>query len=498
MSESEPPNKPRARFVLKYALVALASVMLLLIGVAGYLVATFDAAQYHHLIARVVKEKTGRALHIEGGISLSLWPPVGVRIERVSLDERDSEETFASVEAARVHVELLPLLLSHEIVAAELALTGMSIRVVRYENGRLNIDDLIGGEGPPPQFDIRGIRVQRSVLSYTDRASKAAYELADLTFDAPRLANSVQTPIELAFTGRDLDAEYVVRAKARGRLAMDVGARRYAMDAAVIDLEGAFPAIAQLKAALKADLLLRLDAGEFVATGLACSLSGKVYDRELAMTLDADRIVAQPKQVQTENLRVAGETRGTPQSVSVKLVSPSAVLQDRTVRARDTGVDVSVIRGDHHVRAGLTAGLDADIGSRTLALTVMRSNFEVKGPGLPRKGLAGTAAGSARIDAAGEIVQVAVSGAVDESRLQAQLKATGFSTPVYAFNVAIDKLDAERYLTDVADSRRKAARPAEVTSLIEPFARLPATGTVTVGRLTAAGVSARNVRFEIK
>jgi AsmA protein len=498
MTDTDTSSKGQRRFVLKYALLGLAFAILVLIGAAAYLIATFDPMHYHDVISRLVKDKTGRTLHITGGISLSVWPPVGLRIDRVSLTERGSEEAFASVEGARVQVEVLPFLLSHEIAASQLFLSGAKIRIVRYEDGRLNIDDLIGGERPVPQFDVRGIKVERSVLSYTDRAKKTTYELTDLTFDAPRLANTVQVPIELAFSARDANAQFLLRAKARGRLAMDVQAQRYALDAAVVEFDGSAPGISRATAVLKGDVLALLSANEIGASGLACSLTGQVFDQEFTVTLDASKLVVQAKQARGENLRAAVETRGTPGLTRLKMHSPSGTLEGDRVRTHDTAVEISSTRGEHHIRADLTASIEADIASRNLALADMRSTFNVSGPGLPRKGLAGSATGSARIDAAGEVVQLAITGAVDESKLQAQLKATGFAAPVYAFNVSIDKLDADRYLTEVTESRHKARSTAEATSLIEPLARLSATGTVTVGQLRSAGASARNVRFDMK
>ena len=279
---------------------------------------------------------------------------------------------------------------------------------------------------------------------------------------------------------------------------MDVQARRYAVETAVIEVDGSAPGMSQVRAILKGDLLARLDANEIDASGFACSVTGKVFDQELAITLDASKLVAQAKQARGEKLRASVETRGTAGVSALKMHLPSATLEGDRLRARDTAVDISITRGEHHIRTGLTAGIEADVASRTAALPDIRSTFNLSGPGLPRKGLAGAAAGSARLDAAGEIVQLALTGAVDESKLQAQLKATGFGTPVYTFNVSIDKLDIDRYLTDAVDSGRRTGATSQGTNLLEPLVDLRATGTLTVGQLKSAGVSTRNVRFDIK
>jgi AsmA protein len=497
MTESDATGTRRTRVVLMYALILAASSALLLVAAAAYLIATFDANDYRDALTRLAKDRTGRTLHIGGGISLSFWPPVGVRIGKLSLSERESDEAFASMESARVQVEVLPLF-SHEIVASELVLTGATIHVVRYQDGRLNVDDLLGGEGRAPHFDVRAVKVERSLLSYTDRGSKTTYELADLTFSAPRLATTVETPIELAFTVREADTPLHVRAKVQGRLGMDVQARRYALAASIVELDGHVGKLPQFTAALKGDVVARADTKELEVTGVTSSLSGGLEDQELTITLDASKLLAHEKRVRGENLRGTFDVRGRAATMALKFTSPSLTLEDERIRLRDTGLEISFKRDEHDVRAALTAGIEAHIAARAVTLVDMRSQFHVSGPGLPRHGLAGAATGSARVDRAGETVQLAISGTVGESKLQARLKASGFSAPVYVFNVSIDELDLDRYMTNMADPKRKAPAASAPGSLLDPLANLRATGTVMVGRLKSGGISARNVRFDIK
>ena len=66
--------------IAKYALLALAALALVVIGVAGYIAATFDAKEYVPRIVELVKEKTGRTLTVAGDVRLSFWPDVGVQL----------------------------------------------------------------------------------------------------------------------------------------------------------------------------------------------------------------------------------------------------------------------------------------------------------------------------------------------------------------------------------------------------------------------------------
>ena len=130
MQREDASRKEPSRNVLKFAFVAVIGALLLVFAVAAYLFATFDPRDHQDRIVRLVQEKTGRTLHIDGEIALSFWPALGLRLTNVSLTERASDERFLRIESARVAVEIVPLL-SREIVASELLLSGATLEIVR-------------------------------------------------------------------------------------------------------------------------------------------------------------------------------------------------------------------------------------------------------------------------------------------------------------------------------------------------------------------------------
>jgi uncharacterized protein involved in outer membrane biogenesis len=57
--------------ILKYALYTVVGLIVLVLLAVAVVVATFDPNKYKGELARVVKEKTGRTLAVEGKIGLS-------------------------------------------------------------------------------------------------------------------------------------------------------------------------------------------------------------------------------------------------------------------------------------------------------------------------------------------------------------------------------------------------------------------------------------------
>ena len=119
--------------IVKFVVFPLAGLLVIVIGIGGYLAATFDPNQYKGQIVQAVKDKTKRTLKLEGDIRLKFWPNIGADLGKVSLSEFKSEAEFASVENARVSLELLPLL-SKKIVVDEVEVRGVRATLVRRKS----------------------------------------------------------------------------------------------------------------------------------------------------------------------------------------------------------------------------------------------------------------------------------------------------------------------------------------------------------------------------
>ena len=176
---------------LKMAAFVLGGIVALLAALAAFLLATFDADKWKGEIGQLVQEKKGRSLKIEGELSLSLFPGVGLQLGRTTLSEHQSEQAFASLERARVSLRLLPLL-SKQVVVDSVEIDGLKARLVRFKDGRLNIDDLLAKDdkAPPPRFDIAGVKFANGELAWRDEKAGQEVTLSGLNLTTGRLANA--------------------------------------------------------------------------------------------------------------------------------------------------------------------------------------------------------------------------------------------------------------------------------------------------------------------
>ena len=201
--------------ILKYALYAVAGVVILVVIAIGAAVATFDPNRYKGELARVVKEKTGRTLAVEGKIGVSLFPTLGVGVGKTSLSERNSDKTFARIDEVKVSLAVLPLL-SRQVVVDRVTLSGLDVDLFKDRSGKSNFADLAGAGGSPApaktpeakgapkaapvRIDIAGIEVRSSSASWRDEATGSRYKATIDRLDTGRIASGV--PGKLTFAAR--------------------------------------------------------------------------------------------------------------------------------------------------------------------------------------------------------------------------------------------------------------------------------------------------------
>lgn len=357
---------------LRIAGLAVGGGVLVLLALVTLVTSRFDAPRLKAEAARVMMESKQRTLRIDGELSLSFWPSLGLRIGKVSLSERGGPEEFASVEAARVSVDVLPLL-SQRIVVSEVAVEGVKAAVVKRKDGSLNIDDLLSkdkSEDKPLQLDIAAIKIADVQIAWRDEQTGSTRTLSGLDLSTGRLrADTARGSLEvealaLAAKGKaDADAFELRLAAPRFLLAPDRaggedvtlsaklagGQRRLDARLSLTGIEGTAKAVKIAAIALELDA----QAGDAALKGtLASSLAADLDHRTAALEKLAGHLDIAHPQMPMKQLRLPLSG-----SLAADLAKPSA--QGRLTTAfDDSRIDLAFA-----VRrfAPLGLGFDLDI-----------------------------------------------------------------------------------------------------------------------------------------
>ena len=196
--------------VLKTLLLVAGGIVALVVVVIAIVAATFDPNKYKPEIVAAVKDKTGRTLAIEGNLSLSFFPSIGIAVGKASLSEPNDSRIFARVEQAKVSLALLPLL-SKQVVVDRVTLSGLTLDLVQRKGGKTNFEDLAGTAGSTPaaerkaapqrgamRLDIAGIELRSSAISWHDEATGQRYKATIDELKTGRIASGVPGKLSLA------------------------------------------------------------------------------------------------------------------------------------------------------------------------------------------------------------------------------------------------------------------------------------------------------------
>ena len=225
--------------LVKWIAGTVVVVVLLLVAAAVAVPLLFDPNAHKARIESMVETEIGRALSIEGDISLSLFPWLGFKVGKVTLGNvpEFGDAGFASVQSMELRVRLLPLL-QKQVEMDTVAVDGLTLNLTRTAAGTNNWDDLAAvGEkpaadaaaSPPPiaALAIGGVRLSNASVRFDDAQNARNLAISNLKLVTGPVApgRPVQIQTEFEFAGKP--PQTTGRVSFATLLALDPGAKRY-------------------------------------------------------------------------------------------------------------------------------------------------------------------------------------------------------------------------------------------------------------------------------
>jgi AsmA protein len=484
--------------ILKYVLLAAGGVVLLLGAVVAYVVATFDPNAYKPEIIKLVKEKKNRTLKLDGDIRLSFWPNIGAELGKVSLSELKSDREFAAVENARVSVKLMPLF-SRQMVVDEVTVKGARSAIVRFKDGRMNIDDLLGEEdkdkAQPVVFDIAQVTIENSAFTFRDEAKRTQYSLSGVNLKTGRVANKVPTKIDLAAAVQASEPKVNLATTLKTRLTFDLDQQVYVLEDLGLEAKGEAADIRNLVLKATGGVTAKLKSNEFTTEKLSVALTGVNGKENLDVKLDAPKLVLTADKASGEKVALVYKTTGPQGALNASLSLPGVEGSGKAFKSSAMTADVDLKQGELNVKAKITSPVSGSMEARQLSLPALAASITASGPDIPGKSLSGELKGSASVDAAKESVQANLAGKVADSNIKARVGVAKFAPPAFNFDVEVDQLDVDKYLPPASAGKPKQPeKPLDLSALKS----LNANGTLKIGSLKANNIKATNVRLDVK
>lgn len=424
--------------VLKTLGIALAVVVLLAGAAVAYLVASFDGARVKQELAAVVQAKTGRVLSIEGDLSLSLWPNLGINLGKISLSEPDGKTVFAKLEQARVAVAVMPLLAKQVSVKA-VEVDGLAANLVKHADGSLNIDDLTGGKkaegeakpdakpeansGGAPSIDVASIRITRGQVDWRDQQAGKHVSLANLDLSSGNLQ------------------------MAEGRLKVE-----------------AFKLQAQ----------------------------GKLDDDSFSIGAEIPKLLLAPEGANSEIIKLMAGLEGKGKKLAATVTVKGVAGSAQNLKVEQFALEANVESGETRLAAQLASPVSLDMAGTTVSLAKLAGKLDMNSPQLPMKSLSLPLAGSAEANWGKSSAKGQVATQLDASHINAKVELPAFSPLAVIFDLEIDQLDLDKYLPP-AQAEKPAAGGAgsggsaglEAKINLAGLKSLNLKGDVRIGQLVA-------------
>lgn len=239
---------------LKITGIVVGVVVLLVIVLAVTLPFLINPNRFKDDIARMVKEKTGRELVIQGDIKLSIFPWLGVQIGPAELSNAKGfgAVPFAAINETDVHVAFWPLL-HKRVEVGEVKLDGLSLDLEHDTEGRSNWQDISehmarnaasgkaaadeGATGGAVDLSVAGISVTDSQVRWTDAQKHQQYTVSDFTLKMGAFTSGKPLSLEAGFDFTGTNPALQGHADFKGTATADLEGRIYSADDATLELQ---------------------------------------------------------------------------------------------------------------------------------------------------------------------------------------------------------------------------------------------------------------------
>ncbi len=500
---------------IKYGLWTVGGLVLVVAAALTYVALTFDPNTYKPKIIEAVKESKQRTLKLDGDIKLTFFPSIGASIGKVSLSEFQSEQEFASIESAKVSLALLPLL-TKQVVVDEVAVSGLKARVVKFKDGKTNLDDLMSKEpAPTPQpqpeptsatpikFDIASVQIDKTELAYQDEGSGARYSVQDLSLKTGRIANNV--PSKIAFGAHVLanQPKVDIVTELKTTLTFDLEKNAYQVEGLDLRAKGSVLDISDLMLKVAGNASAQPASQEFSLKKLTLDASGMKGKDRFETKLDAPALMlSKEKKLAAEGIALNAKLDASFASVVAALTLPAIEGDAEKFKLSELSLNVDVKQPEQAFKLKLTTPIAGNLNTQQFNLSDLRIALNATGDKLPGKSISSELKGSVQADIGRQSIQANLAGGLLQSQIKAKAAVNNFSAPAIRYDLEIDKFDADPFMPKKT-AEAKEQEKAKKTEPEQPFdlsalKTLNLEGSVRVGALKAANVKVAQLRVDVK
>jgi len=445
----------------KIILSTLAAMVLLLIAVVSILPFVVNPNDFKSEIIAAVKDKTGRELTLDGELKLLLFPWAGISTEKIALSNAPGfqDRPFVTIEEGNIGVRLLPLL-SKKVEISHIVLKGTLLNLARNKQGITNWDDLIASAPKLPPaavadktdvqpvpdqttFSIGGMTIENARINWDDLKNENHIEITDLNLNADKFVFEEPATLVASMSALKSGSTLSHAIKLNTELTVNEKFDAFALHHSDLQVTSSGEAIP----------------GQSLSTALAIADAVLDFNQQTAkisgLQLKSGDVSLAAAEMTGASIKDNPSFQG---AVTIAPFSPTKVMQQLAIT--------------------LPAMQDAN------ALTMFSAQADVAVTG----------------DSA-DLQNLALT--LDDTRITGAITIKSFSGSIIGFNLGIDALDIDRYLSPRNKASKPIASPAVLLAAglsalpVETLRKLNADGTVSAGKLKVNDLAMQDIRINL-
>ncbi|WP_341237468.1 AsmA family protein [uncultured Limnobacter sp.] len=491
-------------------------VPVVLAATAAILVNTIDQQALLNKASAVVKEKQQRDLAFTGPVQLKWFPSIGADLNGVTLSEFQSTDQFLKADKVSISLALLPLL-SSEVVVDAVQASGVTVNVVKNDEGKFNFDDLSNPEKkdepqaePEPtqkageqalNFSVDSIALGKVNVTYTDNQTGLQASLNDFSMQSGRIEPGVPTDIALKGNVKANKPQADLNIDLNTRLEFGLGENLYAnfenLKFAVLGQLDQQQADVNVQAST---LNVNPKTLEVKAQSLDAKAKGQLPNvGAFDVSLNSPSLELSETVARGEAFNFKADLKQPTRSIkaTIDLTGLQGNLKQAVSAALNT--TVNLVEGERTVNLKLASPMSLNMKSQLIELAALNGQLDVKDPALPKKEASMPLAGRLVVNNTEKTAELDLNSKFEATRFDLKAAVKNFTKPAITAVLNADKLDIDALLPPkkAADSTNsgKPAETAKDTPVdLSPLRNLNLDITANIGELKVSNLQAQQVK----
>ncbi len=370
----------------KYTLFGVGGLVALFALLLAVVAFTVDPNSFKPQIVKLVQEKKQRTLTIEGDIKLKLFPKLGVDLGKTFLSEHKGSAEFAALDSVRLYVAWLPLL-KKSLVVDKVTLEGVRANLIRYADGSTNFDDLMSkDESEQFKFDIDGVRVSKSALTFDDRMAKRKLAVSEIEMESGRLKDQTATDIKLALKLVADKPKVAVKISLNMGLWFALDEKHFVAKKLTLTVQGEAVGVNNLELSAKGDVDIKARTQEIALQGFRLTAQGRQAANKLDIVLDVPKLLLTQVKAAATQVTLNAKIDQPSGQLRALLSLPDLSGNSKQFQISGMSLEIEGKQGDHTIKGKLVSPVTGSLDARRFDLTKLNAQFDVTNPGFPKGG----------------------------------------------------------------------------------------------------------------